>query len=126
MRKLQIFLIASAAVLLLLLSLDVHAQDMSPDADGPHEILSQPKATYTDRARAKGIEGAVRLRITLLASGQVGDVSVIKTKGWQKMEKWGLTQRAIEAARQIRFRPKCVNGVPVAVVVTCEYTFEVY
>ena len=66
------------------------------------------------------------MRITLLANGRVGDVTVIKTKGWQKMEKSGLTQRAIEAARHIQFTPKRVNGVPVSVVVTREYTFEVY
>lgn len=86
----------------------------------PLNILYRPKATYTDEARANEAEGAVRLKITLLASGNVGAVTVIKGLPY------GLTERAIAAARQIRFQPATVNGVPVSRTVTYEYTFTIY
>jgi TonB family protein len=103
-------------------------QETAPPSDlnRPYRITYQPKATYTDKARAKSVEGAVRLRITLLSTGQVGDISLVETKGWRKMKKYGLMQQAINAARQIEFTPKIVNGQPMSVVVTREYTFTVY
>lgn len=86
----------------------------------PYKITFQPKATYTDAARSNNVQGAVRLKITLLASGQVGSIVPVTRLPD------GLTEKAIAAARQIRFEPKMVNGVPVSVVVTREYTFTIY
>ena len=86
----------------------------------PYKITFQPKATYTDTARSNNVQGAVRLKITLLASGQVGSIVPVTRLPD------GLTEKAIAAARQIRFEPKMVNGVPVSVVVTREYTFTIY
>lgn len=85
-----------------------------------YRITFQPKATYTDEARSNNIQGAVRLKITLLASGQVGSIVPVTRLPH------GLTEKAIAAARQIRFEPKTVNGVPVPVVITREYTFTIY
>ncbi|HUR97706.1 MAG TPA: energy transducer TonB [Pyrinomonadaceae bacterium] len=101
------------------------AQNLN-ELNRPYQIISQPKATYTDVARGKNIEGAVRLKITLLKTGEVGDVTLIKTRGWKRLQKYGLTEKAMGAARQIRFTPKLVNGKPVSVVITREYTFEIY
>jgi protein TonB len=86
----------------------------------PVKITFQPKATYTDEARAQNVTGAVRLKITLLASGQVGSIVPVTRLPY------GLTERAIAAAKQIRFTPKMVNGVAVPVTVTREYTFTIY
>ena len=86
----------------------------------PYRIISQPKAMYTDEARTKGIQGSVTLKITLLASGQVGSITPVKTLGY------GLTEKAIAAARQIRFEPKKVNGNATSVIITREYTFSIY
>ena len=86
----------------------------------PYKITFQPKATYTDAARSNNVQGAVRLKITLLASGQVGSIVPVTRLPD------GLTEKAIAAARQIRFEPKMVNGQPVSVVVTREYTFTIY
>ncbi|HEX6278669.1 MAG TPA: TonB family protein [Pyrinomonadaceae bacterium] len=86
----------------------------------PMRILARPKATYTDEARSNNIQGVVRLKITLLASGQVGSIVPVSRLPH------GLTERAIAAARQIKFQPKMVNGVPVPVNVTYEYTFTIY
>ncbi|PYT01137.1 MAG: hypothetical protein DMF63_04095 [Acidobacteria bacterium] len=86
----------------------------------PYKITFQPKATYTDAARSNNVQGAVRLKITLLASGEVGSIVPVTRLPD------GLTEKAIAAAKQIRFEPKKVNGVAVSVVVTREYTFTIY
>jgi TonB family protein len=86
----------------------------------PYMITFQPKARYTDDARTNNVQGAVRLKITLLASGRVGSIIPVTELPY------GLTEQAIAAARQIRFEPKTVNGVPVSVVITREYTFTIY
>jgi TonB family protein len=62
----------------------------------------------------------VRLKITLLANGQVGSIVPLT-----RLPN-GLTERAIAAARLIRFEPKTINGTPVSVTVTREYTFTIY
>lgn len=86
----------------------------------PFVIVSKPSATYTELARENNTEGSVLLKVTLLASGDVGNVSVVRGLPY------GLTERAVQAARRIEFEPKRVNGVPVSVTQTFEYTFDIY
>lgn len=86
----------------------------------PYRVTFQPKARYTDEARQENVQGAVRLKITLLANGDVGRIVPVTELPH------GLTEMAIAAARQIKFEPKMVNGKPVSVVVTREYTFTIY
>ncbi len=86
----------------------------------PLQILSKPKATYTDAARTNNVQGSVRLKFTLLASGAVGSITPVTRLPH------GLTEQAIAAARQIRFKPKMINGVPQSVVVTFYYVFNIY
>lgn len=83
-------------------------------------IISHPKAAYTDEARKKGIEGSVLVKVCLLASRKVGAISVVRGLSDD------LNEKAVEAARQIRFEPKKVNGQPVSTVRTFEYTFSIY
>jgi len=85
-----------------------------------YRILAKPKATYTDAARTNNVQGNVRLKVTLLASGQVGSITPVTRLPH------GLTEQAIAAARQIRFEPKKVNGVPVTINVTIDYGFTMY
>jgi len=64
--------------------------------------------TYTDDARAAGIEGRVRVKITIDASGAITDVAVVSGLGH------GLDESAIAAARRMTFSPatKCGKAVP--------------
>lgn len=99
------------------------APPKAPPAGGvssPFRIVSKPRATYTDAARTNNVQGSVLVKVTLLASGQVGGVSVVRGLPH------GLSERAIAAAKLIRFEPKKVNGVPVSVTQTFEYTFSIY
>jgi TonB family protein len=92
----------------------------------PYRIISQPKAVYTDEARTKGVEGAVILKITLLANGEIGTITDVTKKNRNNLKRYGLVDQAIQAARQIKFTPKMVNGKPVSVVVTQKYDFSIY
>jgi TonB family protein len=86
----------------------------------PLKILYKPKGTYTDEARTNNVQGTVRLKITLLASGAIGSITPVTRLPH------GLTEQAIAAARQIKFEPAKVNGVPVSKIVTFDYGFNIY
>jgi TonB family protein len=86
----------------------------------PFWVISKPMARYTDAARQAKVQGNVQLRITFLASGGVGSVTVLRELPN------GLTEQAVAAAKRVSFLPKRVNGVPVTVAVTFEYGFHIY
>jgi TonB family protein len=84
------------------------------------EFYSKPRAHYTDAARANDIQGDVTLRVTFLSSGEIGNISVVNGLPY------GLTEQAIEAAKQIEFEPKKINGVPVTATMAVQYSFTIY
>ncbi len=86
----------------------------------PVKILSKPRAQYTDAGRTNQVQGSVRLKVALLASGQVGSITPVTRLPH------GLTEQAIAAARLLKFEPKKINGVPVSTVQTIEYSFSIY
>jgi len=86
----------------------------------PVKIISKPQARYTDQARSRGVQGAIRVAALLGADGRVHHVLIIK--GLDP----GLDRNAVAAARSIVFSPKLKDGVPVATVVTIDYTFSIY
>ena len=86
----------------------------------PLKVLSKPKAQYTDAARTNNVQGTVRLKITLLANGNVGSITPLNSLPY------GLTDQAIAAARQIKFEPRKVNGIAQPSIVTFEYGFSIY
>jgi len=89
-------------------------------SNAPIKFLSKPKASYTEIARKNQVQGTIRLRVTFLASGQVGLIRPINSLPD------GLTEKAVEAAQQIRFVPQQVNGMPRTVVKIIEYSFYIY
>jgi outer membrane biosynthesis protein TonB len=93
---------------------------------GSLNIALQQAAPCDARAQEKALKRPVRLKITLLATGQVGPVTLVKRKGWHCLQELGLVDKAIEAAKRIQFKPKVVNGKPVTTVVTREYVFTRY
>jgi len=83
-------------------------------------LSSKPPAKYTDMARENGVEGSVRLRVTFLASGEIGAVSSVSSLPD------GLTEQAIVAARNMKFEPAMRNGIPVNIIKLVEYSFSIY
>lgn len=84
------------------------------------KIIAKPKATYTEAARANAVQGSVTLKITFLASGQIGSITPVTRLPH------GLTEQAIAAARRIQFEPATNNGVAVAKILTFQYGFNLY
>ena len=82
-------------------------------------ILGQPTPQLTEEQRKTTIEaqGTITLRVEFLANGQIGKIVPVSSLPF------GLTDNAIEAAKKIKFEPAIINGVPVAVFKTVQYSF---
>jgi TonB family protein len=83
-------------------------------------ITFKPEPGFTEDARKNNVTGVVRLRAILHASGGIQGISVVK--GLPD----GLTEKAISAARQIRFTPAEKDGRNVSQYVVLEYNFNIY
>ncbi|HYN85622.1 MAG TPA: TonB family protein [Pyrinomonadaceae bacterium] len=83
-------------------------------------ILSKPDPGYTEEARKNQVQGTVRVRAVLTASGRVTNISVIK--GLPD----GLSQKTVEAARRVLFRPAQKDGRAVSQWIVLEYNFNIY
>lgn len=83
-------------------------------------ITFKPEPGFTEEARRDNVSGVVRLRALLTHDGTVEVVEVIK--GLPE----GLTEKAVEAAKKIRFQPAMRNGRAVTQSVLLEYNFNVY
>ena len=73
---------------------------------------------YTEIARKARIQGRVTLRATIDQQGDITDVEVLR--GLQM----GLTEAAVAAVRQWKFKPATLNGRPVAVYFNLTVTFQ--
>jgi TonB family protein len=83
-------------------------------------VLNKPNPSYTEEARRNRTNGSVVLRCIFGANGRVFGFHVVT--GLPD----GLTQRAVEAARQIKFIPATRDGHPVSMWMQVEYNFNVY
>lgn len=90
------------------------------EVDQPVRILSRPSPTYTDEARRNQISGTVVLRAVFSSSGIVTNIHAVS--GLPN----GLTERAIAAAKQIRFTPATKDGRPVSMWMELQYDFNLY
>jgi TonB family protein len=92
----------------------------SADVTTKLRILAKPEPQYTEEARQHQTTGAVVLRAILGRDGKVHAILPVNPLPY------GLTRRAIMAARQIRFEPAIKDGQPVSVLVQLEYHFNLY
>jgi protein TonB len=83
-------------------------------------LLSKPEPQYTEEARKNQVTGTVVLSAVFSSSGQVVQIRALHTLPF------GLTERAIAAARQIQFVPAIKGGQPVSVAMQLEYNFYLY
>ncbi|MCA1557848.1 MAG: energy transducer TonB [Acidobacteria bacterium] len=83
-------------------------------------ILSRPEPQYTEAARRNQVTGTVILRAIFSANGSVTSIKAVK--GLPD----GLTEKAIAAARQIRFVPAQKDGRAVSQYIQIEYNFNLY
>jgi TonB family protein len=83
-------------------------------------VVWKPEPNYTEAARLNQRTGTVVLRGTFTSSGRVIITDVIKPL------RDGLTERAIAAAKNIKFFPAEKDGKPVSVSLQLEYNFNLY
>jgi TonB family protein len=81
-------------------------------------ILYKEKAQYTQEARDNNVEGTVVLRVVFGADSQINIIEVIRGLPH------GLTEKAVEAAKKIRFEPATKDDQPVSVPGKLEYVFK--
>ena len=107
-------------------------QPSPSEADVPPKILTgkvvdrkarlamKPEPSYTESARAHGVTGTVVLKVVFSSNGMVTNIQVIS--GLRD----GLTERAIDAARKIKFLPGMRDGKYVSMWMQLEYNFNLY
>lgn len=90
---------------------------VSGDVLPPQKILA-PQPRYTEEARQARIQGVVILQAIVDTVGNVTDVEVIKGLPL------GLTDSAIEAVSEWKFKPATLEGIPVAVFFNLTVSFR--
>lgn len=83
-------------------------------------LIKREEAQYTEDARKAGISGSILVLAILSADSTVKNIFVLKQLGH------GLTDRATEATRKIKFDPATKDGRAVSQVVAVEYNFHLY
>ena len=93
---------------------------LQSEVDQRVRLLFKPEPQYTEEARRNQITGTVMLRVIFSSEGEVDQIRAVRTLPF------GLTERAIAAARQIKFVPAMKGGHAVSVHMQLEYNFNLY
>ena len=83
-------------------------------------LISKPEPQYTEDARKNQITGTVVLKVVFASNGTVQNIRTVSGLPH------GLTERAIAAARQIKFVPATKDGHQVSMWMQLEYNFNLY
>ena len=94
--------------------------EMGKNGVGRPNITYKEKARYTEVARLNLVQGTVVLNVVFTADGELSNIRVVRSLAD------GLTEKAIEAAKKIRFQPATKDGAPVSVRGNLEFTFNLY
>jgi periplasmic protein TonB len=81
--------------------------------------IACPVPSYSERGKAAKVQGRVVLSVVISEDGRAETIAVVKRLGF------GLTQQAIEAVSEWRFRPATKEGQPVPVFVPIEVTMRI-
>jgi TonB family protein len=84
------------------------------------KITYREPAKYTEEARYNVTHGMVALNVVFRSDGRISDIRVVRGLPY------GLTEKAIEAARKVRFEPAIKDGQPVSVRGILELVFHLY
>lgn len=103
-----------------------NGQEEKDKNQSPLKFTYRPKPNYTDSARRNQVEGNVKLKVTFLANGKIGEVVDITEENNKELRETGLINQAIKAAKKIRFNPEIENGNPVTVIRTVIFNFTIY
>jgi len=80
------------------------------DLEGMPRLIHEVEPRYPARAAARGIEGWVQVKFTIMADGTVDPFSIEITDA----DPWGMfNSAAIRAIEKFRYEPRVVDGVAV-------------
>lgn len=91
-----------------------------PELTTHARVLLKPEPQYTEEARKGGITGTVILSVIFSRDGQVTNLRAVQTLCC------GLTEKAMAAAKLIRFEPATRNGRAVSAYMQLVYNFNLY
>jgi TonB family protein len=92
-----------------------HAKRAGRDLPEPR-VLRRVDAIYTEEAKAAGASGTVVVEVLVDRGGFVREAVAVKAMGH------GLTEAAVDAAKQWLFAPSTLDGAPISL--THEVTFD--
>ena len=101
-----------------LLDHDQVAGYLPNEVDVKAEITSRSEHGFTLLAGRVGVQGIVALRVLLAGDGKIDRVRVVRRLPY------GLTENAIFAACEIKFKPAMKDGKPVSQWVEIQYGFR--
>lgn len=83
-------------------------------------LAMKPEPSYTEQARQNAIQGTVVFKCVFSANGSVTNIRTVSGLPH------GLTEKAMEAARRIKFLPAVKDGRFVSMWMQLEYNFNLY
>ena len=90
---------------------------LSREVDTKARVWKNTPPASTKEARRNSFHGKILLELILAANGKVTNITILKSMPY------GLNQKALEAAQQIKFDPALKDGKPVSQWVQIEYEF---
>ena len=81
-------------------------------------LISKPDPHYTEKARKNDVQGDVEFMLILWSTGKPKVLHITKRLPD------GLTERALKAARKIKFKPAMVDGKPVSSFILAQFNFS--
>jgi len=90
---------------------------VGPDFNASY--FSNPEPEYPPQSRRLREQGLVKLRVHVTVDGRVGEVTLHKSSGYERLDK-----AALDTVRHWRFRPAQRAGIPVAGWVVVPIRFE--
>lgn len=89
-----------------------------PLPDRAARVVQMPEPDYPPLSRERGEQGVVMLQLAVDASGRLGEVNVLRSSGFARLDK-----AARAAVLRWRFQPAIENGQPVAAQLTLPVRF---
>ena len=90
------------------------------EVDRRARLAMKPEPSYTESARRHGVTGVVVLKCVFASNGTVTSFRIVSDLPD------GLTDKAIEAAKKIKFIPAIKDGKYVSIWMQLEYNFNLY
>ena len=90
------------------------------DVNRKVRIAMKPQPAYTDAARENQVTGTVILKAVFSSNGDVNNIRTVSGLPF------GLTEKAIDAARKIKFLPAVKDGKFVSMWIQLEYNFNLF